>query len=273
MQYAEYPPDARLAGCVRCYWTLAGEAAPEGGMGPVLPDGQMELVFHYGDPFMRRLETGGHERQARALLAGQLTGPVHLQPTGRIGVIGVRFLPGGLYALLQHPQREFTNRIVPLADVSRDLADEILPPIEDARDDAARAAILDRALLRRFDRLVRRPGPVQTAVSAIVRSAGAATIDRVSAQCGVGTRQLERAFQEQVGISPKMLARIVRFQQVFQSVESGRPTPGAMLALTCGYYDQAHFVRDFKAFAGDTPASFLADPPLLSLLFARTRGS
>lgn len=268
MQYTEIPPDPRLAGIVSCYWTLDGDGTPEASPAPILPDGHMELVFHYGDPFRRQIAEGRHEVQSRALLAGQMTRPVHLIPSDRAGVIGARFRPGGLYAVVHHPQHLFTDAIVPLEDVARDLVSEIAPRIEDAVDNAARVAVLERALLRRTCD-VRDRGPVPSAVTTILASGGTVSIERVAASCGVSSRHLERAFRDQVGLSPKMLARVIRFQNVFQAVETGRLTTGVMLALSCGYYDQAHFVRDFKAFAGDTPASFLANPPALSAFFTR----
>ena len=268
MHYTEFPPDPRLAGIVSCYWTLEGDGTPEEAAAPILPDGHMELVFHYGDPFRRQIAEGRHEIQSRALLAGQMTGPVHLIPSGRAGVVGARFRPGGLYTVVHHPQHLFTDTIMPLEDVAQDLVSEIAPRLEHAADAASRVAVLQRALLHRT-RDVRDRGPVPLAVTRILSSGGTVSIERVAGTCGISPRQLERAFREQVGLSPKLLARVTRFQSVFQAVETGRLTSGVMVALSCGYYDQAHFVRDFKAFAGDTPASFLANPPALSAFFVR----
>lgn len=112
MIYREIAPCSALRPFVRCYWLLAGrfEVTPEPRR--IFPDGSMEMVFHFADPFL-----SGGQRQARALLAGQIWAPLVLQPSLAIDVLGVRFRPGGSAAFLRFAQHEVAGRVAPLEDV------------------------------------------------------------------------------------------------------------------------------------------------------------
>lgn len=91
-------------------------------------------------------------------------------------------------------------------------------------------------------------------------------IGRLAALCGVERRTLERLFRDSVGFSPKRLCRIVRFQRVLREVRL-RPQAWVDIAVRCGYFDQAHLIRDFRELSGDSPAVFLRDEPALSRCF------
>ena len=88
---------------------------------------------------------------------------------------------------------------------------------------------------------------------------------------GVSTRQLERVFQVQVGLSPKRFLRILRFQAALRAMHTGRRTPWVEVALSHGFYDQAHFSRDFKALAGTSPAAFGLHDWSLSAMFSAVK--
>ena len=111
------------------------------------------------------------------------------------------------------------------------------------------------------------------AVTEIEDAWGRIRIAELSARLGLGGRRLERAFQRQIGVSPKLFTRIVRFQRVFELVQAGLPCPGriaidwAMLALDCGYFDQSHLIRDFRRFSGQSPAAYFDSEHRLSDLF------
>ncbi|MCI0363900.1 MAG: hypothetical protein L0219_08465, partial [Phycisphaerales bacterium] len=92
MRYVEIQPSRLLQRFVECFWILEGD---DRGAAPILPDGCMELVIHYGDRFRRIHENGNSEIQPRAFVVGQMTGPIAIAPTGRAGILGVRFRPGG----------------------------------------------------------------------------------------------------------------------------------------------------------------------------------
>jgi AraC-like DNA-binding protein len=118
------------------------------------------------------------------------------------------------------------------------------------------------AILSRAAERSRGPDPrISASVAAIAASGGAVAVDALSARCGLGARQLERLFREQVGLGPKRFARIVRFQAGLRLREGGASLSSA--ALTAGYADQAHFTREFRAIAGLTPSEHAAgDDPL-----------
>jgi AraC-like DNA-binding protein len=102
----------------------------------------------------------------------------------------------------------------------------------------------------------------------IVSEAGLISVDTLASSTGISARQLERRFLQEVGVAPKLLCRILRFQRIFRSLEEndGR---WATVAADCGYYDQAHLIRDFKQIAGDTPSLFLDQPGALTEAFTR----
>jgi transcriptional regulator GlxA family with amidase domain len=102
----------------------------------------------------------------------------------------------------------------------------------------------------------------------IVESGGRVSVDRLATGAGISSRQLERRFLREIGIGPKLLGRIVRFQQVFRAVER-LDSAWASIAVECGYYDQAHLIRDFNQFAGQTPAVLLAERSALTEAFTR----
>jgi AraC-like DNA-binding protein len=269
MQYREYPVPAPLDAVVECVWFLRA-AGGHGGeaLQRVLPDGCMELIVHLGEAFVSVSDAGTRTRQAGSLLVGMLTRPIALQtPSGAIDTMGVRFRPGGAYAFVPGPVATLADGAVALDDLWGAEGPRLVEQLHATGDDvAARVAIVARALTARLvraehDRLV---GFV---VQSLVRSAGRASVSRVALAVGVTPRHLQRRFQERVGVSPKVLARILRFQNTLRYRTASTPVEWARVAVECGYADQSHLIREYAALAGETPASLLAAEGELSAYF------
>ena len=258
MEYRELPPPAELAHVLQCVWSLEGHASElADAMQPVLPDGRPELIVHFGDAFERIDGRGEWVKQPQALLAGQLDRQLLLRPTGTIAVVGLRFRACGASSLLDVPLDRLTGETLALDDVSRSLADGV----RSVRDETESADEGARLLVERTRSLFASAEidpRVQRAVDSIEAARGRVTMDEVAAAAGMTRRHLERRFRETVGLTPKRLARIARFQHALATLEEveGRGR-GAQTAVACGYADQAHFIRDFTTLAGCAPGEHL----------------
>ncbi|HJR60420.1 MAG TPA: helix-turn-helix transcriptional regulator [Vicinamibacterales bacterium] len=258
MEYREFPPKPVLAPFVERLWTLTGHAAElDGASQPILPDGRPELVMHFGDAF-ERIEPGRtSSRQARLLFAGQLTEQLTLRPTGAVAVLGVRFHAFGASAVLPAPQHCLAGLTAAVDDLSAPLARE-LGRVAGQTDDVACAVALVERALERCLRAERVDARVRLATKAILDAQGAVSIDGLAEQVSMSRRHLERRFLDAVGISPKRLARITRFQRALRVLEASDPRRrGTVTAAACGYADQSHFIREFRQLAGCSPAEHL----------------
>ena len=264
MDYEEIPASPPLRPWVRCLWHLRGEAEPAARADRVVPDGCPEIVLQRGDPFREYQASQGPERvQApRTLLAGQLTEPLWLTPTGRVDCLGIRFEPHGLTAFLDTPLAEITNARHDLRVLDADFADRLRCASTAAPPLAALQSELERRLRTRSSTP---PSWIPEAVRRIDDHAGACRIGEWSVDLGVDPRRLQRGFGRAVGLTPKRLQRVLRFQKVYRRLEEA--TCAADLALECGYYDQAHMIRDFQQFAGRSPGRDPIDE-MFSRLFA-----
>lgn len=102
----------------------------------------------------------------------------------------------------------------------------------------------------------------------IVSSGGMIPIDTLASDAAISSRQLERRFLAEIGVGPKLLSRILRFQQVFRAVDANE-TSWPLVAVDCGYYDQAHLIRDFRQFAQQTPSVLFAEQSRFTESFTR----
>jgi AraC-like DNA-binding protein len=239
----------------------------------VFPDGRPELVVHLGDPFDRIDDNLERARQPLVILAGQLTRRLVLCPTGNIATVGIRFHPHGASAIVREPQDRLVGETLDAADVSAPLA-RAAAAVQRRTSSVQDAAALLQARLASL-RAGRRVDPrVALAASAIVDSAGQVSIDAVAVRAGTTRRHLERLFLAHVGVTPKRLARTVRFQRALAVLDCGGS--GAGTAAECGYADQAHFIREFRELAGCAPGAHLFDVAALTGFFssgARSRES
>lgn len=265
MFYREIQPGIELARFIECYWTLEDDHpdlmdSPY----PILPDGCTELILNLGDRFIQHRD--GHPvLQPRYFVFGQLTRPLLIAPTGKVRIIGVRFHPGGAFPLLRVPMNELTDTLVELESLDypgRELESSLAPDLSLLRNIDAIEQCLIRRLLTVDDSWLPR------LATSIVLFGGRRSVDQLALEAGVSGRQLERRFLREVGIGPKMLSRILRFQTVFRSIESGMGN-WAQVAVECGYYDQAHLIRDCQEFAGQTPTLILTNTSPLTESFTR----
>ncbi|MGE0455868.1 MAG: DUF6597 domain-containing transcriptional factor [Vicinamibacteria bacterium] len=263
LHYVEHPPPLELEPFVECVWSVFDRRRlPRREPDRVVPDGCPELIVHLADSFARR-RGGRFVRQPRAFLAGTLTRPWLLRAGPRVLTLGIRFRPAGAAALLRASLEGTADREVPLAAlVESRAARELLRGLRRARTPARRFAA---ALAWLQARLAEGPAAsgARAAVDLILRSRGAIRIEDVARRLGQGRRRLERAFARELGIRPKLYARIVRLNAVLATLDERERAPAVDLALEAGYFDQAHLLRDFRALAQKTPRSGReADGPL-----------
>jgi AraC-like DNA-binding protein len=156
--------------------------------------------------------------------------------------------------LLGVPMRELANAVVELDALLGTAAGELTERLWEAPNWPARFSLLDAALAARIAQAPAPPPAVEHAWRRL--EAGARSVDRLAGELGCSRRHLAAQFRDQVGLSPKRMARVVRFQRVADGLRERRPL--AELAYECGYADQPHLNRDFRAFAGVTPTEFVA---------------
>jgi len=144
MPYVEFPPAPRLAHLVKCVWIFEADANQTIGRPErIVPDGNPELVIHFGHPFGALQPEGGYKPQPRAFLMGQMTGPVTLDPShGAVGVMGVRFHPHASRTALGAGMDDFTDQSLAVEDFDPGATAPLVDEIACASDAAARAASL-----------------------------------------------------------------------------------------------------------------------------------
>ena len=270
MQYRERRAPAPLDRLIECVWFLSSEPGEtEAALEQrILPDGCVELVCHLGEHFLAISRAGLRSPQPASVVVGMLTSPLAVQPAGRADTVGVRFRPGCAYLFVPGPVGALADCAVSLEALWGASARDLWEQLAAASGEAARVAVVARVLL---DRLAgAEPDRVTAAaVGALVRSAGRASVASLAARAGVTTRHLQRRFEARVGATPKLLARILRFQNTLRcrATGAGERTDWVRVAAECGYADQSHLIHDYAAFAGDTPASLLAAEGELSSYF------
>jgi AraC-like DNA-binding protein len=250
---------------VECFWTLESDGQsvqPE----RILPDGCVELVLNFGARFSQ-LDDDKHRLQPRSFLVGQMTGPILISATGPVQLLGIRFHPGGTLPFLRLPLHEITDQVVDLGSLSSKLERELLNVTSKSqllmeKVNAVEAFLTERLLNTKENSWL------MMLAARIVDSGGLVSVDRLASDAGISSRQLERRFLREVGLGPKLLGRIIRFQQVFRAIEQCN-SAWAEIAIECGYYDQAHLIRDFNQFARQTPTVFFSNQSAFTEWFTR----
>ncbi len=252
MRYRMIAPSADLADLVDCYW-LMDDRSTRVVEHRIVPDGRPELIWHFGDAFDIRL--GDHwQRQSRSLAAGQITRHFHLRNTGRTAILGIKLQPHGLHRLCGESMHALTDRVLPITDVLSGPLAELDEPMRRARTVKRRLALVEEALRGQRPPPLKED-PLSAAVALILADSGAMSITRIATQVGRSERTLERLFRSGVGLAPKLFSRIIRFAAIFRAVQRGPASLGD-LGLQAGYYDQAHFVHNFRTFTGECPSRY-----------------
>lgn len=266
MRYREFSPKPPLNRHVECFWTLEGETRSSPQTERILPDGCVELILNFGDSFSQH-EGDRQYVQPQHFFVGQMTGPILISPNGIVDLIGIRFHPGGTVPFVQTPMHEITDQVIDLSCLSRPLERQLLGACMKLETLHERVAAIERTLI---DNLIKskQESSTLTLAAKVVECRGLISVDQLAQDAGISARQLERRFLNEVGVGPKLLSRILRFQQVFRAVENCE-VAWAPVAVECGYYDQAHLIHDFNQFAHQTPSVLFSQQSSLTESFTR----
>ncbi len=269
MNYQTFQPHPDLASLVKCYWTLEVPA----GKGPqrqrIVPDGCLEMAFILGDDIKRYTSGDVFILQPRAMVLGQTLEPFYIEPTGYVDSFAVRFYPYGFANFVTTPIKNLANKETPIAllfgeEPAKDLEQRIIQ----APGTEERIGIIEDFLLAKFKNEVTVDSIVKATVDALLSTKGSTPITTILKDDVSKRRQLERKFLKQIGISPKQLGKVIRLQAALKMLLKQQPERFTTIAYESEYYDQAHFIRDFKEFTGTTPKEFAQDGELaLSSLF------
>jgi AraC-like DNA-binding protein len=266
MRYKKVKPAPHLAPFVECYFVWEKQellTMPLRIESP--PTGFASMVFSYGDPY--RVRTGKQATVApAAFLTGQATSQYELELTGQIGMVGIVFRPAGISTLFGLPMYEFTDERVALTDMLGHSAADLHEQLTAALTTNERVLLLERFLNQQ---LLRRGNPFDRtdyAANLIVDKFGVLTVSELMEDLYVCRRQFERQFLHKVGVSPKYYARIRRVGHVCAQLATNRwqISDWQDFVFRAGYYDQSHFIREFKQVTGKRPTLYIKDNAELS---------
>lgn len=255
MNYCIYKPPQILSDIVRHYWTLDGNVTSgETYIHRTLANFCPELIFHYGGAFEELVPGIGIIKTFTTGIHGQTDRIRRFTAKEGYGIFGVLLQPYAIPVLFGIPSAEFKNELVDLALLGqdgKDITDQMLL----AKDNSQRLQLINNFLQQRL-REFERPEVVYAAQS-IYKLNGLINIKTLADQVSLSPRQFERKFKEHVGFSPKSFARIVRFKTLLSKYKRGDSTL-TKAAYDFGYYDQAHFIQDFKQFSGYNPHAYFS---------------
>lgn len=221
----------------------------------VYPNGNICMVFHYGSPSKFKKRNSGEYVEPAFVVCGLQTNYYDLSLSGKTGMILVIFKPQGFTSFFNFPAKDISNENISLNLLIGNGANVLEDKLLNSGNNKERIAQLENFLLERltlrsdFER-------IDYALRLIEASKGQIKTQKLSQEVCLGIKQFERIFSNHVGINPKKFANIIRFQNVLQMKRQFKELNMFQLAFDNGYYDQSHFIRDFKRLTGLSPRDF-----------------
>lgn len=247
-----WTPSPDLTPAVERLWSV--DAATREFQEQVVPRRTVELIVNLGEPHDLRLEDGRTVQHRRAWVSGLQTGCLHVHSRSAPRLIAASLRPA-------YAGRVVGARADELAEAVREWESPHLNALRERLLDTTGTA----ARFRRFEHYLRTrlaaPRPFDPAFAwaaeALADGAGTVRVGEINRQLGLSRKQFIQRFRQQVGLAPKRFAQVLRFDRVIAGIRMQRKVRWTEVAHQCGYYDQAHFNRDFRRFTGCTPGEFL----------------
>ncbi len=216
----------------------------------------LEFMFatHY---VVERLNHGTKQNACAAALVGAKTHRhVNLSLSGRVDAFTIAFRPGGIAALFGVPSCELTDLDFDAGDVLGGAIGSLREQLGEQHGIADRARVADRFLAARLPQFAYASAAI-TSARLIHRCNGAIQVAQLAGHAGLGIRQFERRFREEVGVAPKLYARIVRFEAALRRKSAQPASRWSDIAYSLGYFDQMHMIHDFRRLSGETPVAIV----------------
>lgn len=258
MTEATYIPEGKLSACVEFIWYNDGYK-PLSRKERVLPVGDAQLIINLGNDRFRHYEGTGEQRQVEydpVILAGVHTGHIFLDSHTRISTIGVVLKPGATSALFGIPAGEFKNQVVSLGSFLKTDVTELRQRLIAAPALPDKFSLVESFLSHHLDPESQPNPAVLYAVEQINSTGGVQPISEILDNIGYSRRWFSEVFRGLNGLTPKQYARICRFQHTLEVIRSSQIPDWSGLAFNCGYYDQPHFIHEFRNFAGISPTQY-----------------
>ena len=242
---------------VQCLWYSDGESRCHK-MERLLPMGTVEVLFKLREDRAVRIVNDENDVTLQciggAVVSGAYTRHFAIDTSQPSPTIGVHFRPGGAAPFLDIPLSKLMNQHVGLEHVWGSCAADLRERLIEASSTRSRFAILEGALL---DQLIGLPDDYPAIIRAARKFTSPTTrVQAVRDSLDYRAKRFIRLFHDYVGMTPKVFCRIQRFQFVLDRIGGGQQVEWAKVALASGYYDQSHLIRDFRTFAGVTPAEY-----------------
>lgn len=259
MSYAMLKPPAPLSDLVESIWDW-NAPAPEHHLERILPVANAGLIINLAEDQTRVYEDApGYA--CTTFSGAALDAPRHrsfvIDTAEQVAVMGVVFRCGGAAAFFRERMDVLVNGHVDLDDLIGPRARNLRERLLEAADSRARIALLTRWLADIAADVVRLL-PIAHAAALLENAPSVTRIGDACRDLDMSPRRFGSLFREHVGMSPKRYARLQRFRAVVDGVHSGRNIEWSRVAADCGFYDQPHLVREFRAFAGMTPSAYVA---------------
>lgn len=254
-----YPPAPRLAPYVVSYFSGMMNAQSEPDMSyTIVPNGCVELIIHLDEKYCRLPTSIGLSHTPDYMLIGLFSQPyrVHFQCT--VPIFSIRFNPEAIPLLLSVPGKEVLDTYEDIELLLGQSFRDFCHRIRECRQTEERVGCADQFFTRLLARRKNTSVYVTTGTG-MIRDEVDEPLEEISRRLHISQRQLERKFKEQIGITPKRYQRLMRMRKVMRTMEQHQSLDLTSVAYYCGYYDQAHFIKDFKRMTGQTPSIYRQD--------------
>lgn len=245
-------PSPLLQAFVQDYWFIRSRNSSSYREEFLHPNGGLGTIFNFGDEFFLDDEPIA----LASVLDGTNSFSRRLNFKGDVYAIGIRFKPSGAYPFFRMPIYEIVDNPYDLTELHINTAKELMEQLYHASYIVEQVRLLDNWLLQLLNenRLV--ASTVHGAIGLIRQSNGQGFMSDIGDTIGLSTRQLQRQYKENVGISPKQHAKILRVEFARSAIKNLGELPLSHVAHHAGYYDQSHFIREFKSIVGMTPSAY-----------------
>ncbi len=268
MQFKNIIPIPELQKYIGKMWVFeSGAQMPPDDIQLVVPNGRIRLLVPYRNGIAANIDGILYQSNEGCIsLTGINDMPSKPELGAHTGTIGIEFNPMGAYRFFSLKFSDSSNKILPLPDITGKIARQLQEQISNAEPIERKLALLQQFLLKRL-LLQKEDSIFEYCIEKIMSTKGKITVKELEKKTGYSSRWLNMKFTNQLGISPKNLSSVIRFKQYYNAVANNIEMEFLKNELYDYYYDQAHFLKDFKRFTGFSHHGFHQQPNVFGKLF------